>query len=103
MCPYITDFHTVYIYKYVGVIGVGDRGKKRPETKIVFSFFFLFGNRKTAFKKSLFGRENRKVKRPTKTIFGFRFTTLSIAVYVQIYSQHVSVSSYIMALLQLAT
>ena len=79
------------------------QGEKTTRNKNNFFVLFLFGNRKTDFKKTLFGRENRKIKRPTITIFGFRFTTLSIAVYVQIYSQHVSVSSYILVLLQLAT
>ena len=72
-CPYIQ-------YRYVGVIGVGDRDKKKTTEKdrVGFSVSFVLGNRKTDFNKSVFGRETEK-KRPKKSTFGFRFTTLPLA------------------------
>ena len=64
---------TGFQYRYVGVIGVGDREKKTTEKKRVsFSVSFFLGNRKTDFKKSVFDREKpRKNDRKKRlSVFG---------------------------------
>ena len=61
----------------VGVIGVGDGGKKttkknQKSSRILGTVFLFFsGNRKTDFKKSVFGRE--KTAKPTEKN-DFRFS-----------------------------
>ena len=52
--------------------------KKQPRKTGGFSVRFLWGNRKTDFMKSVFGCKKPKKKRPKKTTFGFRFTTLVV-------------------------
>ena len=66
------SIQTRFQYRYVGVIGVGDMGKKNdPTNPVGFSVSVFLGNRKTDFKKSAFGREKpRKTDRKND----FRFS-----------------------------
>ena len=57
MCPSITAFP----YRYIGVFYDGDMKKKTTEkNRVGFSVSFFLGNRKTDFKKSVFGCEKPK-------------------------------------------
>ena len=69
----MTGFH----YRYVGVIGVGDRGKKAEKKRVSFAVSASLGNRNTDLKKSVCGREKTKKNRPKKTTLGFRFKTVN--------------------------
>ena len=53
MCPSITGF----LYIYVGVFYDGDIKKSDRKKRVGFSVSFVLGNRKTDFKKSVFGCE----------------------------------------------
>ena len=72
-CLYMTGFQ----YRYVGVIGVGDKGKKTTgKNRFVFSVSFFVGATEKPTLKSRFSVGKKQQNRPKKTIFGFRFTTL---------------------------
>ena len=81
-CPNIMGFP----YMHVGVIGVGDRKKKRPKkTELVFRFRFLGAtekptkkSRKNRLKKVSFRSGKTDKNRPKKKTCGFRFTTLRV-------------------------
>ena len=68
---------TGFQYRYVGVIGVGDRGKKAEKKRVSFAVSASLGNRNTDLKKSVCGREKTKKNRPKKTTLGFRFKTVN--------------------------
>ena len=52
--------------------------KLTEKNRVGLSVSFFLGKRKTDFKKSVFGCEKPKKKRPKKLSFGFRFTTLPV-------------------------
>ena len=66
---------TGFQYRYVGVIGVGDKGKKTTgKNRFVFSVSFFVGATEKPTLKSRFSVGKKR----EKPVFGFRFTTMVV-------------------------